>query len=75
MGAAGQQDALLDGLALVEACLRGDGPALSLLLDTGDNRAQASLLADLLAKTITALHPEDPLAAAAYLRYGLITQE
>jgi hypothetical protein len=65
--AASRTDTLLDALALAEAQLRGDDAALTLLLDTGDNRAQASMLADLLAHFLTA-YAGEPLAGLAALR-------
>jgi hypothetical protein len=61
------QNSVLDAIGLVEARLRRDGPALACLLDAGDNRAQASMCADMLARFLTAWCP-DPLAALAELR-------
>jgi hypothetical protein len=60
-------DALPDALALTEARLRGDAAALTCLLDAGDNRAQASMLAGFCARFLTA-YCRDPLAGLAALR-------
>jgi hypothetical protein len=60
-------DTLLDALALTEAQLRGDDAALTCLLDTGDNRAQASMLAELCARFLTA-YCDEPLPGLAALR-------
>jgi hypothetical protein len=65
--AASYADALLDALALTEARLRNDDAALTCLLDSGDNRAQASMLADLLARFLTA-YCDEPLPGIAALR-------
>jgi hypothetical protein len=43
------RDATLDALAMTEAVLRQDWPALTAILDAGDNRAQASMAASMFA--------------------------
>lgn len=68
---AGRADARLDALALAEARLRRDRAALACLLDTGDNRAQAAELAQILALFLATWCP-DPLAALAELRAVLL---
>jgi hypothetical protein len=60
-------EAVLDALSLTEARLRGDDEALTFLLDHVDQRACASILADLLAHCLTRT-VEDPLAVVSALR-------
>lgn len=55
-------DAVLDVVALVEARLRRDEPAFTFLLDQGDNRGQAYLLAGICAHLI-ARSPDLELAS------------
>ena len=62
----GCADAVLDALALIEARLRDDGQALTHLLDAGDNRAQASMTADIAAHLMRVLAPADPLGMFAH---------
>ena len=68
------QDHLLDVLALCEAVLRKDESAVTLLLDAGDNRRQASLLAELLAHTLAARYA-DPLGLLARMRPVLLAAD
>jgi hypothetical protein len=64
-------DALLDALAMLEATLRKDEAALAVLLDAGDNRKQASMLAEITAHVLLARYP-DPLALLARMRPALL---
>lgn len=64
----GEQDAIRDGLAMVEAVHRGDLKAVRCLLDYGDPRAQAAFLAGVVDDLVADLaewwqaRPEDMLA-------------
>ena len=64
-------DALLDALALPEATLRKDEAALAVLLDSGDHRRQATMLAEITAHVLLARYP-DPLALLARMRPALL---
>jgi len=64
-------DSLLDALAMLEATLRKDEAALAVLLDSGDNRRQAVLLAEITAHVLLARYP-DPLALLARMRPALL---
>lgn len=70
----GKADALLDALALLEAALRHDEAAITVLLDAGDNRRQASLLAEIGAHMLNAVYP-DPLRLLARMRPVLLAAE
>jgi hypothetical protein len=67
-------DALLDALALCEAMLRHDEPAATLLLDSGDNRKQAMLLAEICSHVLLARYP-DPIALLARIRPALLAAD
>ena len=67
-------DALLDALALLESSLRGDEAALAVLLDSGDNRRQAAMLAEITAHVLAARYP-DPLALLARMRPVLLAAD
>jgi hypothetical protein len=67
-------DALLDAIGLIEACLRKDEAALTVLLDAGDNRTQASMLAEICAHVLAACYP-DPLAMLARMRPVLLAAD
>jgi len=58
----------------LEAVLRGDDAALELLLDSGDNRRQAVLLAEITAHVLLARYP-DPLALLARMRPVLLAAD
>lgn len=60
-------DTALDAIGLIEAALRRDDEAGRVLLDAGDNRTQASLLAELCAHVLAARYPQ-PLAVLAQMR-------
>jgi hypothetical protein len=64
-------DSLLDSLALVEAVLRKDETAVTVLLDSGDNRVQAAMMAELLAYVLAASYP-DPLGMLGRMRPVLL---
>ena len=67
-------DAVLDVVALVEARLRGDDAAYAYLLDHGDNRRHAYLLAGICAHLVATSHgpgtrgPADPHSCGRYRR-------
>jgi hypothetical protein len=67
-------DHVLDALALVECRLNGDSEGFSHLLDTGDNRSQAHVLAAMFALYLRAV-TADPLEAIAELRPVLMDQD
>jgi hypothetical protein len=67
-------DALLDALALCEAVLRKDEAAVTVLLDSGDNRRQAAVLAEICAHVLLARYP-DPLALLARMRPVLLAAD
>jgi hypothetical protein len=67
-------DALLDALALCEAVLRNDEAAVTVLLDSGDNRRQAAVLAEICAHVLLARYP-DPLALLARMRPVLLAAD
>jgi hypothetical protein len=70
----GNADALLDAIGLLEAALRHDEAASTVLLDGGDNRRQASLLAEITAHIMTAAYP-DPLRLLARMRPVLLAAD
>lgn len=72
--ASSHADAVLDAIGLVEACLRRDEAAASLLLDSGDNRAQAAMLAEICGHVLAARYP-DPLALLARMRPVLLAAD
>jgi hypothetical protein len=67
-------DAPLDSLALCEAVLRKDETALAVLLDSGDNRRQAAMLAEICAQVLAARYP-GPLALLARMRPVLMAAD
>ena len=67
-------DAPLDAIGLVECCLRKDEAAVAVLLDSGDNRAQAAMLAEITAHVLAARYP-DPLALLARMRPVLLAAD
>jgi hypothetical protein len=67
-------DALLDAIGLVECCLRKDEAALAVLLDSGDNRRQAALLAEICSRVLASRYP-DPLALLAQMRPVLLAAD
>jgi hypothetical protein len=71
-GPSRQRDAVLDAVALTEACLREDQAALDCLLDAGDTRAQAVVLAGLLARWMRAEFGTEALEALARVRPALL---
>lgn len=60
-------DTQLDGLALIEAQIKGDLPASVAILDSADTQAVASWLARIAALLLQSVSP-DPLSAIALLR-------
>jgi hypothetical protein len=62
-------DTILDGLALVEAMIKGDLPASVAILNSADTAALASWLARIAALLLQSVSP-DPLAAISLLRVG-----
>ena len=66
MATAQPADTALDGLALIEAQIRGDLEAAVAILDSADTQAVASWLARTCALLLESVSP-DPLAALALL--------
>jgi hypothetical protein len=67
-----RDDAVLDAVALIEAVLKADREALDCLLDLGDTRAQAVVLAGLLARWMRAEFGGEALEALAHVRPALL---